>query len=165
MMRLSSSKELEAQGLRDYIIEALGSLDLNLDHQTRLDDAVKSTAGDFIPRDIELGLIDIKMWVIDEEIDKLIALAKKLPTVKKGSAVLFFIDGARVCSADYFNGDNIKGKRQIKGLVISKEEYENMMEEEYRKTRFSGTRLGEIKSVQVFGTGYAILNQLVKSLA
>lgn len=150
-----TDRELKAQGLREYIIEALGKMDLGLDHQSRLDDVVKGTGGDFIPKDLDLALMDIRMWVIDEEVDKLLALAKKLPS-SNGTGMkklVYYIDGKRLKPEQkrfWFMADSIKGKRTLKGSNATNKPFADMDNEELEK--FKGiSRAHETMYLQWFG--------------
>ncbi len=147
-------KIIEGQGLRAYIIEALGKVDLSLDHQFKLHNIITGSGGDFIPIDMELALMDIRIWVVEEEYDKLLSLAKQLPTVTRGSTILYYINGKKVSRSRYFSADIIKGKRTVSGTRATKERYDDMDEDKFRGSMFANTRLGDKKGVQLFGANY-----------
>ncbi len=147
-------KIIEGQGLRAYIIEALGKVDLSLDHQSKLHNVKIGSGGDFIPIDMTLALMDIRLWLAEEQFEKLIQLAKQLPTAFKGSKILYYINGKKVGRSRYFSADIIKGVRTISGTRATKEPHSDMDEDKFRRSYFAGTRLGDKKGVQLFGDNY-----------
>ncbi len=157
-MKDDSKELIEAQRLRVFIIDSLEVMDLSLDQQSDLYDVIKGDGGDFIPNDIELALIDIKIWIIDEKVDKLIALAKKLPKAKKDEAhYIFYINGEEVSRGDWMHATAHSGKHTLghsSGTVPGENreiKYKGMTLEMFQKSAFRHTKLGEDVLEDVFG--------------
>ncbi len=147
-------KILAGQGLRGYIIEEMGNIDLSLDHQFKLHNIITGSGGDFIPNDLQLALMDVRIWIVEGEYDKLLSLAKQLPTVTNGSIIMYYINGEKVSRGRYFSADKIKGVRTIRGTRATKERLDAIDEDKFRKSMFANTKLGEIKGLQLFGASY-----------
>jgi len=147
---------IETEALSAYVREQLVGADLNMSQQIALHNA---KGGDFEPKNIDVAILDVKLWLLDEDYDKLINLIKVLPTPSIDiTADMYLIDGSPATVTEWFG--ETKGVKTIKYAdkndeEFSKKPFSKMTEEEFRRSGVVGTRFGEELGRELFGNGFS----------
>lgn len=169
------------QALSAVIKAELKGMTLNTTQQARLQAILKGAGGDFEPDDFDLAIFDVKLMVLDEKVDDLFALLKQCPLTGKSLDKMVYCtqlhDGTIIKDKGVFwdrdrdrdaigydrrrepNEPPLKRWVENDNTNLSNKPYSEMTEAEYRKTGFAGTRLGDIRGVQLFGAGYAVIKK------
>ncbi len=138
-----------------FIKKILANTNLTLMQDSTLEGI--TIGGDYSPATFDIlykSCLEVLGLIAEGKIDTVITILKRCPVPEDNKAIQYFIGGKRCTIGDYFSGDKIKGQRRIKGILASSKKFTDMTEEEFRRTIFSKSKLGEILGLKLFGENY-----------